>query len=61
LKNLDKTILSIASADENSVGENLERPKTFLRDPTYFYGQPGPGSMTKTRFQKLFLHKTEYT
>lgn len=36
LRNLDETILTIASAEENSVGENLERHKTFLRDPTFF-------------------------
>ncbi len=36
LRNLDETILTIASAEENSDGENLERHKTFLRDPTFF-------------------------
>lgn len=38
LRNLDETILTMASADENSVGENLERHvhRTFLRDPKFF-------------------------
>lgn len=41
LRNLDETILTIASAEENSVGENLERHKTFLRDPTFLCTVPG--------------------
>lgn len=38
-KNLDETVLSIASADENSVGESLKRHKTFLKNPSYYYCQ----------------------